>query len=480
MFRPTSRVLLALVVVGFSILGLTARNGVDAETSSASTRSHRSRASIHWREAQSCGVACGYMLARLLGRDIVYNNAVEAIPVENGGTSLLDMQRGLRGLGVSTSILRAKPTELDRIAMPVIAHMLPRREAGSAVGHFLLVLQIDERSVQYIEPNYAASIETVPRTQFLRCWTGYLVAPTARRTIASLCFDVGLWAALAASISLGSVTVVRSTFARVRPAWLRPRLLFFLNVVWLCCLTSGCTRTSASLAPRVDEPKDGSRLVAWNTEADLGVLPPAGAAEASFRIENQGTTAAHLHLGTPTCRCTRARLEAQELKPGESTNVHLVMESRAHQAGPADARVYVEAEEGRWAELLSVHAMQLGANFPDYSYAIGGPPAESKGASVVGNLFLRSATVSPRVELSLAGTGVESALAIRDLRLGPPIEAGGGIRRECSFVVELNSTATLIPERKEIALPVSVNIEGQTSVQHVRVIILPTNNSKAT
>ncbi len=142
-------------------------------------------AAHHWREAQSCGVACGYMLARLLGSEITYDDAVAAIPIEKGGSSLLGLQEGLAALGVSATVLRAKPRDLDHFATPLIAHVLPRRETSNSVGHFLLVLRIDERSVRYIEPNYAASIETVPRSQFVRCWSGYLILPESTQDFPS-------------------------------------------------------------------------------------------------------------------------------------------------------------------------------------------------------------------------------------------------------------------------------------------------------
>ena len=79
----------------------------------------------HWREAQSCGVACGYMLARLLGSEITYDDAVAAIPIEKGGSSLLGLQEGLAALGVSATVLRAKPRDLDHFATPLIATSCP-------------------------------------------------------------------------------------------------------------------------------------------------------------------------------------------------------------------------------------------------------------------------------------------------------------------------------------------------------------------
>jgi hypothetical protein len=483
---------LAVVAVGVSIFGAavvdgqSVRPGSDSDVRGPSVASHGSSESQHWREAESCGVACGYMLARLLGRNIDYGDAASAIPIETGGTSLSALQKGLRGLGVGTTILKAKPRDLDCMAMPVIAHMLPRREASNAVGHFLLVLRVDDRSVRYVEPNYAASIETVPRNQFLRCWSGYLVAPTRRKAVSESCFELALCALFATTISFGVFPRGRSLVRRHLEIWKLRSMLFLVGLTGASCVAPGCAATPlSSHAPTgtsLSRPKteDLCRLVAWNTEADLGALPPDGAAEALFRIENQGDSEVRLHLGSPTCRCTEARIEREALKPGESTNIHMVMRSRPHQAGPADARVYVEVEKGPWAEMLSVHAVQLGANFPDYTYAIGASSPASRKASVVGNVFLKGSASELKVDVPLSGTGLESLLIIRNLRVGSSIQMPGYVRQACSFTVELNSKVALVKERREVSLPVSVAVDGQTTLHRIRLAVLPPARSTGT
>jgi predicted double-glycine peptidase len=438
----------------------------------------------HWREAQSCGVACGYMLARLLGREVTYDDAVAAIPVEQGGSSLLALQKGLATLGVSATVLQAKPRDLEHLATPLIAHVLPRRETSNAVGHFLLVLQIDDRAVRYIEPNYAASIETVPRSQFVRCWTGYVILPESRIMAAQRRLEFALWGVIAASVSIGSFPLIRWGL-RHRPAfwWRRAGSLACLLV---SCVMLGCSTQLANVGLPVEQsasPADGIvaktpssdalRLVAWNTEADIGVLPRDGAAEGIFRIENQGNFSVRLHLGSPTCRCSEARLEQETLVAGASTSVHMMMRSRSRQAGPADARVYIEAEGGCWAEALSVHAIELGANFPNYTYMVGGSTKVARTASIVGTLFLEASSSEPKVDVPLAGTGLESVLVVQDIRVGPPVETSGYVRRECSFSLGINQQKNVAKKRQEVVLPVRVTIDGEVSTYPLRVSILP-------
>jgi hypothetical protein len=466
-----------MVLVGWLCTSTGLANRIRAERTFASTPT-KSFESKHWREAQSCGVACGYMLARLLGKDVDYPQAVAAIPIESGGTSLLSLQRGLGAMGVPTSILKAKPTELDRIAMPVITHMLPRQETAGSVGHFLLVLQIDDHFVRYIEPNYAASIETVPRNQFLRCWSGYLVAADSQRVAREHWLDVGLWGAFAASISIGAYCAARS-FCRCIPT-IRRVLAFLLFGLVTCGLTAGCSSgppalgRTVNVAERRRQPADGCRLVAWNTEVDLGVMPQGGSAEASFRIENQGDSAVRLQLGTPTCRCSEAKIDRETLQPGESADVRMRMRATSRQAGPADARVYLAAQGCKWAEMLSVHGVELGAVVPPYRYIVGGP-APARAASVVATLFLKDPTTPAKIDTTLKGTGLDRLLLVRDVRIGPPIAMTGCVRRECSFTAALKANAEAVAERLEVMLPITITLGAERSQHEISLTVLPPN-----
>jgi hypothetical protein len=428
------------------------------------------------------------MLARLCGIEVTYGEAVAAIPIEEGGTSLLGLQKGLAALGLSATVLKAKPRDLDHLATPVIAHVLPRRETKNAVGHFLLVLQIDDRSVRYIEPNYAASIETVPRSQFVRCWSGYLILPKSRKTSWHRSLEIALWGVIAVSVSIGGFAIARWG-VRHRPA-LRGWRAQSLASLLLSCLMLGCTALPANVSVSVEQSAssvdqavartgapDVLRLVAWNTEVDLGVLPRDGGAEGIFHIENQGDSTVRLHLGSPTCRCSEARLEQETLVAGASTSVHMMMRSRPRQAGPADARVYIEAEGGSWAEALSVHAIELGANFPNYTYIVGGSAQAARTASIVGNLFLKASSSKPKVAVALGGTGLESELVVQDIRVGQPVGISGCVRRECSFSLGVNSRHNMAKKPRDVVLQVRVSIDGDVSTHPIRVNILPSDPS---
>ena len=406
--------ILALAVVALSVSGASGNDRRDTEKRSGPELRTGSTESGHWREAQSCGVASACMLARLLGREIDYRDAVAAIPIEGGGSSLLALQQGLQTMGLSAAILKAQPAELDRMAMPVIAHLLPRHETNNSVGHFLLVLHVDDHFVRYIEPSYAASIETVPRNQFLRCWSGYLVAADPPKTLSAQCIDFALWGAIATSIAIALLPVGRSILGFLRGT----RKQWAVFVVGASCASQGCVALRPNLgeslrvSERLPETQQMPGLVAWNTEADLGALPRNGSAEGLFRIENLSDAQVHLHLGSPTCRCSQARIDKEILKPGESTNVRMLMRSRPLQAGPVDARVYVAAEGESWAETLTIHGFELGAHFPDYTYVVGGL-SSSRTTSVAGSLFAKSSTATAKVDVPLSRAGLDLVLGVR-------------------------------------------------------------------
>ncbi len=477
---PSAYCSLATAIMTWLALGPCLNEHESHSRASLPSVAARSVESAHWREAQSCGVACAYMLARLAGQPVEYKDAAAAIPIEHGGSSLLAVQTGLRTMGVSATILKAKPAELDRMTMPVIAHLWPRRETGDSVGHYLLLLQVDDRSVRYIEPNYATSIETVPRNQVLRCWSGYLVAPTPRQTPFERRAEVAMWSIFLVLVSIGSFPAVRVIWVRVWGARNRVAVLSVIGAI-VSSVASGCAglRPSVGVSHQSEHPieiEHMPRLVVWNTEADLGVIPREGVREASFRIENLGDAEVRLHLGAPTCRCSQARLEKESLGPGQATNVRMLMRSRPRQAGPADARVYVGAEDGKWAEALIVHGIELGANFPDYAYVVGGPPP-ARSAAVAGSLFLKSAGAIAKVDVSLAGAGLESLLSVHDLRIGPPVAMSDCVRRDCSFTVALSPKASGDSKRRDLVLPVSVNVDGELSKHSVRLTVLPSQSS---
>jgi hypothetical protein len=462
---------------------LCASDRLSAEPQAAQVLGARPEEVHHWREGQSCGVACGYLLARLLGREISYEDAVKAIPIHSGGTSLERLKKGLAQLGVEASVVRAKPGDIDSLRMPVIVHTLSRQEGSGQMGHFLLVLDISDHFVRYIEPNYAASIEKVTRNEFVRCWTGYLIMPKYRTSRAEWGIDAILSVILGATVVVGFRRDASVIVARMRPRLKRSIATVGL-VLLIAGLSSGCEQTPLSLVPsaaiagakrRVYRP---CQLVIGSTEVDLGILPKEGEATARFWIENQGDESVRLNLGAPTCRCTKATMEKSLLRPGEATWIRMSMRSRPDVAGPSDAQVYLTAEGQKWAETLHIHGIQWGARFPEYRYLVGGP-TPSQTATITGSLYIRDAATMCRIAPSLAKTGLENALEIRDVQIGEPIAFPGYVERKCSFSVALRAAAGPLLVRRQVSLPISVRLGDTVTTREVCLSVLPTNSVSA-
>jgi hypothetical protein len=466
-----------IVIYSLLAFALCASARLSAESQAAHGLGARPEEVHHWREAQSCGVACGYLLARLLGREISYDDAVKAIPIHSGGTSLEGLKEGLDQLGVEALVVRVKPGDVDALRMPVIVHTLSRQEGSGQVGHFLLVLDISDHFVRYIEPNYAASIEKVTRNEFVRCWTGYMIIPKHRTTRADWGIDAILSVILGATVVMGFRRDASAILARMRPRLKRSIATVGLALL-IAGLSSGCEQNPLSLVP--GSAIEGAKrrryrpcqLVIGSTEVDLGILPKEGEATARFWIENQGDDSVRLNLGAPTCRCTTATTEKSLLRPGEATWIRMAMRSRLNAAGPSDAQVYLTAEGQKWAETLRIHGIQWGARFPEYRYLVGGP-TPSHTATITGSLYLRDAATTCRIAPSLAKTGLEKALEIRDVQIGEPIAFPGYVERKCSFSVALRAAAAPLMVQRLVSLPISVRLDDTATTQEVCLSVLP-------
>jgi hypothetical protein len=81
---------------------------------------------------------------------------------------------------------------------------------------------------------------------------------------------------------------------------------------------------------------------------------------------------------------------------------------------------------------------------------------------------------------TLAGTGSEDDLEIRDLQVAEPTEFQGYAERTCSFIVALRGRLLHpIVGRRHIVLPISVRLDDTATTQTVSLDILPTKLDRA-
>lgn len=87
------------------------------------------------------------------------------------GADLHSLRRAADELGFSSSCGKARPSVLDRIPLPAIAHL----EHGSS-GHFVVIHKVTAKKVIIADP--ARGIIRTPRKDFIRKWTQHLVLLT--------------------------------------------------------------------------------------------------------------------------------------------------------------------------------------------------------------------------------------------------------------------------------------------------------------
>ncbi len=127
-----------------------------------------------WRIGNKCGINVIYLMASLLTNKPDYEQVERLVPVDEKGTTLVQMRDGARPFGLNLEIVKGTPEALLACRLPVVAHW--EEEQGST-GHYVIVLAASENEVQYIDGT-SAMISTVSMTDFLRKWTGFLLLPS--------------------------------------------------------------------------------------------------------------------------------------------------------------------------------------------------------------------------------------------------------------------------------------------------------------
>lgn len=144
-----------------------------------------------WRSPNQCGVNCTYVLLKLLESDVSYNDVVTHVPVSSQGTSIVEIQTYLQDCGVSSDVVKASPSDLKALAVPMIAFL----ESNSSIGHFVLILSANGQFVEYVDGT-TGSISNATQAEFAKQWSGHLLIPAPQRS---------QWFAVIFSLSMASI-----------------------------------------------------------------------------------------------------------------------------------------------------------------------------------------------------------------------------------------------------------------------------------
>jgi peptidase C39-like protein len=164
-----SPALTAVVGLAIGLIGVAS----NAQEPNVGTSPASQEDGLIWRTANKCGQNCIYMLLKLRGASVRYDDVERRLPIAGEGTTLVALRDCLRSFGVASHIVRGTPEALVRANMPLIAHW---DEEGAPVGHFVVIMAANARGVQYLDGT-TAIIASLPMPEFQKKWSGYLLTP---------------------------------------------------------------------------------------------------------------------------------------------------------------------------------------------------------------------------------------------------------------------------------------------------------------
>jgi hypothetical protein len=138
-----------------------------------------------WEKQLACGPNVLYLLLRMHGRPVTFQEAEAAVVVGPKGTSLIELREAAGRLGLTTRVRSCTINNLDGCTLPMVAHFKPTfGPAGEAtaapdrssgdVGHFVLVLEVTRDRVKFIDATLGR-VEVFRRDRFPLFWSGYIL-----------------------------------------------------------------------------------------------------------------------------------------------------------------------------------------------------------------------------------------------------------------------------------------------------------------
>ena len=152
-----------------------------------------------WRVRNRCGVNATYLFARLLHKNVEYEDVLETVPIDSSGTSMMSMKNYLNQIGVSAAVIRSTTEQLTDISLPAIAML---EEDVNAGGHFVVLCAVSDRDVRLIDGTRGA-VDIVEYDEFIEQWNGFLIVDQGQNSFPL----TWLWYF---TVFLGVVTILHS------------------------------------------------------------------------------------------------------------------------------------------------------------------------------------------------------------------------------------------------------------------------------
>lgn len=157
-----------------------------------------------------CGVNCLYLLARLHGNPVDYQQLLGELDAaresEGPFVSLLELRRAAQSVGFSCVVKKCSLQELETVGLPAIVHYRHNPAPGISrdelknMGHYVLALEKNDSGFLLIDGS-TLMLHSRSRDEFEPIWTGYVLVP--RRDIivglgltelGMISVTIGLWA----------------------------------------------------------------------------------------------------------------------------------------------------------------------------------------------------------------------------------------------------------------------------------------------
>ncbi len=123
---------------------------------------------------RACGLNCLFVVAKLNGVDASLKSLErEVAPRANGESSIADLERASKKLGLDPTSVRVGMDALGTIPLPAIVQLKSRARQSDA-SHYVVLVGLHRRGVMLIDPPAGATLH--PFAEFADDWTGVTVA----------------------------------------------------------------------------------------------------------------------------------------------------------------------------------------------------------------------------------------------------------------------------------------------------------------
>jgi ABC-type bacteriocin/lantibiotic exporter with double-glycine peptidase domain len=123
-------------------------------------------------DERRCGVNAIFALLRVSRVDVSYGDVLDAVPVEDLGSSLESMRAVAQERGLECDVVRATPDQLASIPLPFIAHF----DYGGQSGHYVVLIQ--RYGDRWVFIDGASGLEySMYHGDLINRWSGVLLVP---------------------------------------------------------------------------------------------------------------------------------------------------------------------------------------------------------------------------------------------------------------------------------------------------------------